>query len=137
MADGGFWDELARDLSGRGLFGGKFQLRLILQPLFAIVLGVRLGIRDAKHGRRPFFLSMVTQKDRLDVLRHGLRDAIIPLSLAFILDAILQHMINGRIRPLAAVVVGSLLIWLPFMIVRSLTNRAWRQRHGDDATQSA
>ena len=28
-----FLDGIARDLSGRGLLGGKFQLRLIFQPL--------------------------------------------------------------------------------------------------------
>ena len=136
MADVGFLDAIGRDLSGRGLLGGKFQLRLILQPLLAIMLGLRFGIRDARQGRRPFFIHIVTKDDRFDVLKRGLRDAIVPLSLALVLDAILQHMINGRIRPLAAVIVGTLLVWLPFMTVRSLTNRAWKHRHGGDARQS-
>jgi hypothetical protein len=137
MADLGFLDGIGRDLSGRGLFGGRFQIRLILQPLLAVVLGVRFGIRDAKHGSRPFFIRMVEAKDdRLKILKQGLRDAVIPLSLALVLDAVLQHMINGRVRPLAAVVVGSLLVWLPFLIVRSLTNRIWKHRNRGHATQS-
>jgi hypothetical protein len=48
MADLGFWDSIARDLTGKG------QLRLIIEPLLAIVLGIRHGLTDARHGEEPF-----------------------------------------------------------------------------------
>src|SRR6478736_9113386 len=131
MADVGFFESIARDLTGRGIFGGKFQIRLIAQPLIAMLLGIRLGMRDAKQDKRPFLLSLFEAKKggRWPILKQGLRDAIVPLCVAFILDGILQRIILGRIRPVAAVVVGGLLVFLPFMIVRSLTNRIWRHGH--------
>ena len=130
MAEFGFWDSITRDLSGRGLLGGKFQIRLILQPLLAVVLGARFGIHDAKAGKRPFFMHLVENKtERGAILKQGLRDAIIPLALSMILDGVLQHLINGRVRPLVAVIVGSLLVFLPFVIARGWTNRAWTHGH--------
>ena len=130
MADLSFFESIGRDLSGRGIFGGKFQLRLILQPLAAILLGLKFGIRDAKAGRHPFFQELAARKgDRGAILKEAARDAIIPLAVALLLDSILQHMINGRVRPLAAVVVGGLLVFLPFLIVRALSNRAWSHGH--------
>jgi hypothetical protein len=130
MADPSFFESIGRDLSGRGILGGKFQLRLILQPLAAILLGLKFGIRDAKAGKLPFFQALVEKGgDRAKLLREAARDAVIPLAVALLLDSILQHMINGRIRPLASVVVGGLLVFLPFLIVRALTNRVWSHGH--------
>ena len=57
-----FFDALAADLGGRGIFGGSFQLRLILQPLIAVLLGLRFGIRDAKQGRAPILKAASAKK---------------------------------------------------------------------------
>jgi hypothetical protein len=130
MHEPGFWSSLARDLTGPGMFGGSFQVRLILQPLAAVVLGIRFGIKDAKAGGAPFFLALAREKGgRGSLLGKAARDAILPLVLAVVIDSILQHMINGRIRPLAALVVGGLLVFLPFLIVRALANRLWVHGH--------
>lgn len=130
-ADVGFFEAIGRDLTGRGMFGGRFQIRLILQPLLAFLLGVRFGLRDAKEGKRAFFMRLVeAQHDRWPILREGLRDAIVPLFIAFVIDGILQRIINGHVRPLAAVVVGALLVFLPFVIGRGLSNRIWTTGHG-------
>lgn len=130
MTHVGFWDGIARNLTGHGLLGGKFQIRLILQPLVAMLLGIRLGLRDAKQGKPPFFASVVTTRhDRWAILRQGLRDAIVPLCVAFVLDGVLQYLILGRVRPAAAVVVGLLLVFFPFVLLRGLTNRIWTHGH--------
>lgn len=130
MANLGFFDSLARDLSGPGMFGGKFQIRLILQPLLAMLLGLRFGLRDAKQGKLPFFLALREDKaGRGALLRQAARDAIVPLGIALVIDSILQYMINGHVRPLAAVIVGGLLVFLPFLIVRALSNRIVTHGH--------
>jgi hypothetical protein len=101
-----------------------------VQPLAAMLLGLRFGIRDAKQGRAPIVKEVVGSKGRRgSLLGHAARDAIVPLIVALVLDSILQHMINGRIRPLAALIVGGLLVFLPFLIVRALSNRIWTHRH--------
>ena len=130
MAHPGFWNSITRDLAGRGMFGGSFQIRLVLQPLAAIILGARVGIKDAKRGDVPFFQALFRGKgERRHLLFKAIRDAALPLTVAFVIDAILQHMINGRIRPMAAVMVGGLLVFLPFLIVRAIANRLWTHGH--------
>jgi hypothetical protein len=130
MANPGFWESMARDLTGHGMFGGKFQFRLVLQPLAAMILGVRVGIRDAKRGELPFFQALAKGKgERGGRLGQAVRDAILPLVIAVVVDSILQHMINGHIRPLEALVVGALLVFVPFLIVRALANRIWTHGH--------
>jgi hypothetical protein len=130
MSNPGFWDSIGRDLTGHGMFGGSFQFRLVLQPLAAIILGMRIGIKDAKRGDPPFFQALFRERgQRGHLLGKAVRDAVLPLAIAFTADSILQHMINGRIRPLAALFVGGLLVFLPFLIVRALTDRIWTHAH--------
>lgn len=135
MTHVGFWEGIGRTLTGPGMLGGKFQIRLIAQPLVAMILGIRMGVRDAKHGKPPFFASIVghahdaSGASRLAILRQGLRDAIVPLCLAFILDGILQYLILGRVRPAAAVVDGLLLVFVPFVLLRGLSQRVWSHGH--------
>ena len=94
------------------------------------MLGVRFGIRDAKDGREPFFQALAHGKGgRGAMLKEAARAALMPLVVAVVIDSILQQMINHRIRPVAAVVVGGILVFLPFLIVRALANRAWAHGH--------
>src|SRR6185295_20358983 len=119
-----FWDHLMRDLSGKG------QFRLILQPAMAILLGIRLGMADAKEGRKPFGLRLFTERHQhWALLKQSLSDAVLPLCFALVLDSILQYLTLGSVRPLGAVVVGGLLVWLPFIAARGFTNRFWRRTH--------
>ena len=75
-------------------------------------------------------MSLVeTKHDRGPILKQGLRDAIVPLCVAFILDSILQRIILGHIRLVGAVMVGALLVFLPFLIGRGLSNRIWTHGH--------
>lgn len=132
----GFFDSIASDLGGKGLLGGNFQIRLILQPLIAVFLGLRFGIRDAKEGRMPILMALArTKGERGKIFKGAIRDVVVPLCVAFVLDSILQHINNHRIRPLGAVIVGGLLMFLPFMIVRALANRAWTHRHSGPGRQ--
>ena len=131
MAHLGFFESIARDLGGKGMFGGNFQLRLILQPLAALILGVRYGLRDARTGRAPFVAAMANDKvNRAAYFQRSLRDAIVPISVAVVIDFILQYLNNHQIRPLGAIVVAALLVYVPFVIIRGITNRVWSRSHG-------
>jgi hypothetical protein len=124
MADIGFWEGIRDVASGRG------QLRLILQPAMAIVLGIRLGIADAKEGQDPFLLRVVlTGEHRATIAKQALKYVIVPFALAIVIDSILQYLMLGHVRLLAAIVVGILLIGLPFSISRSLAGRIYRRSH--------
>ena len=125
----GFWHDIVETARGRG------QLRLILQPTVAIILGLRLGIADAKAGAQPFLMRLfVTGRHRAQLAKGALMDVIVPYSIAVVLDGVLQYLTHGHVRPLAALIVGLLLIFIPFAISRSLTNRIYSHRHPARAT---
>lgn len=128
MDDIGFWEGIVRDLGGRG------QLRLFFQPTMAILLGIRIGVADARKEASPFFRRLITsRRKRWRLIGQSFRYAWIPLTVALVLDGVLQYLAFGRIRVTAAVVVGTLLVWLPFTITRGLTNRIWTRTHPREA----
>jgi hypothetical protein len=125
VSEVGFFEGIARELAGPG------RLRLLVQPLMALVLGVRLGIVDAKEGKPPFLFRLLRTSQRPWALfRASLWDVAIPLTLAVGLDSVLQYLAMGFVRPLAALTVAALLVWIPFAMSRAITNRVWRRgRH--------
>jgi hypothetical protein len=120
MADLGFWDGIWHELTTAGRF------RLILQPTLAVVLGIRIGIADARAGKQPFVARLIrSPHERWNLVRGSIGHAALPLTIALLMDCIFQFLALGKIRFLAAVVVGILLVWLPFSSVRGLANRIW------------
>jgi hypothetical protein len=66
---------------------------------------------------------------RAQLMKDSVKRALNPLALAFILDVILQRLTLGYVRPLVALVIAAVLVWIPFVIVRGLMNRFWRRSH--------
>jgi hypothetical protein len=113
-----FLDELPQRLTGPG------RLRFLLQPLVAIVLGWRDGLTDARAGRPPYLFDLlVGGGDRKDLLRSGLAAIRDLLAVGIVLDAVAQFLIYGQVHPGAALVIGPVLICLPYSVARALTNR--------------
>jgi len=121
----GFWDGMVRELTS-----GQGQFRLLLLPAVALVLGIRVGIADARQGHPPFARRLregIEPRERL--LKDAVKRALNPLALAFVLDVVLQRLTLGYVRPLVALVVAAVLVWIPFIIVRGVMNRFWRRSH--------
>jgi hypothetical protein len=119
-----FFDDMVARLSGPGRF------RFILQPLVAILLGARDGMKDARAGSCPFLWGLIFHKElRPQLLRHGLASVRNIVAVAILLDLISQYLIFREIHPGAAVILGPVLIFLPYSIARALANRIAR-RHG-------
>lgn len=109
------------------MFSGPGRLRFIVQPIVAILLGIRDGRRDAKAGRPPYFFSiLVGSQPRRETVANGLTTLSKPLAIAVLLDLVLQYFIFGSVRIWHAVVVGSLLVALPYIAARGLVNRLRR-----------
>lgn len=111
------------------MLSGPGRLRFILQPVFAIALAIRDGRRDAKDGRPPYFFSILTgSQPRKAMVSEGLTILSKPLAIAILLDLVLQYFIFRSVRIWHAVVVGALLIALPYVATRGLANRLSRRR---------
>jgi hypothetical protein len=116
-----FQDVLAR-LSGRG------RLRFIVQPTVAIILGSRSGIKDAREGIPPFLWALAFHgRRRRELLRSAFASIRDLVAIAILLDVISQFLIFNNVRPGAALLVGPVLITLPYVLARAVTNRIVRK----------
>ncbi|MGA8054167.1 MAG: hypothetical protein WCA12_09975 [Burkholderiales bacterium] len=116
-----FLEELPQRLTGPG------RLRFVLQPLVAIALGWRSGLSDARTGRPPYLYGLLMGgENRKELLRSGLASIRDLLAIGIVLDAVAQLLIYGQVHPGAALVVGPVLICIPYGVARALTNRVVR-----------
>ncbi|WP_149137800.1 hypothetical protein [Cupriavidus campinensis] len=113
-----FLEELPQRFTGPG------RMRFVLQPLIAVLLGVRAGWHDAHAGRLPYIYALVTDAGhRKDLLRSGLSAVRDLLAMGITLDALAQLLIYGVVHPGAAAVLGPVLICLPYAVARAVANR--------------
>lgn len=120
--------DLPKRLSGPG------RLRFLVQPAVAVALGVAAGRADAKAGRAPYLYALLLgSEDRGLLARSALRDVASLLLMGILLDAVSQWLILGASYPGAALVVGPVLIALPYAAARALANRATRALDGRHA----
>lgn len=116
-----FQDILAR-LSGPG------RLRFIVQPAVAIVLGIRSGVKDAREGVAPFLWALAFHgQRRRELLRSAVASIRDLVAIAILLDFISQFLIFHVVRPGAALIVGPVLITMPYALARALANRITRK----------
>lgn len=117
-----FLEELPRRFTGPG------RLRFILQPMLAILLGVRGGLADAKAGTPPYLHGLLFDSEhRRELLRSGAAAVTILLAMGVILDIVFQIVLYREVHPGAALVVGPILICLPYALSRGLTTRLARR----------
>jgi len=118
-----FVDDMFARLHGPG------RLRFIFQPTVAIVLGARDGVKDARAGNPPFLWGLVFHSaDRPDLLRSALASVRDLVAVAILLDVASQFLIFRRVNPFAALLLGPVLLGLPYASSRALTNRTARWR---------
>jgi len=119
-----FFEDMVARLSGAGRF------RFVLQPAVALVVGARDGLKDAQQGLPPFLLALSSRAIRkYDLLQSAFRSVRDLISIAIILDLISQFLIFGRIHPAAALLLGPLLIAVPYAVSRALANRLSPRRN--------
>ncbi len=116
-----FLEELPQRFTGPG------RLRFILQPVVAIVLGVRGGLADARAGNPPYLFGLLFDAaNRRALLRSGVAAITTLLAMGIILDIVFQLVLYHEVHPGAALAVGPILIALPYALSRGVTNRLAR-----------
>ncbi|MCG3204627.1 MAG: hypothetical protein KCHDKBKB_01342 [Elusimicrobia bacterium] len=115
-------DRIISQLLGRA--DGPMYLRLIIQPLVAIVLALRAGIRDAKANKTPYLEDILKNPEkRPDLLHAGWKDFNTVFFSALGVDLVYQIFILHRFYPLQAVLVAVVLSILPYFLVRGPVTR--------------
>jgi hypothetical protein len=123
-----FTDQFFQDMVARLSGPGRF--RFIFQPLVAILLGARDGRKDVSAGCPPFLwrLMFPGNSQRRELVLGALSSVSNLVAVAILLDVISQHLIFREIHPGAALILGPVLIALPYSLSRALTNRVTRRR---------
>ena len=111
------------------MLSGPGRVRFILQPLVALMLGLRDGRADSAAGRPPYLYALVFASGvRRDEVATALRALTKPFAVSIILDVVLQSVIFDTVRLWQALAVGTALIALPYVVARGLTGRYLRRR---------
>jgi len=123
LVSSAFFADIPERLTGPGRF------RFILQPVIAILLGLRAGLADARAGLPPYLAAVLFHGNlRRGMMKSGFLTVVNLLLMGILMDSVCQWLILGISYPGAALVVGSLLIVGPYSLSRSLTNRFVRRR---------
>jgi len=117
-----FFEDIPKRLAGPGRF------RFILQPTMAIILGILSGLADARAGRPPYLYGVLFHRGlRGELMRSGFETVANLLLMGILLDSVFQWVILGASYPGAALVVGPVLIVLPYTLARAFSNRLARR----------
>lgn len=117
-----FLEELPRRFSGPGRF------RFILQPVIAILLGVRGGLADARAGNPPYLFGLLfAAEHRRELLRSGAAAITTLVAMGILLDLVFQLILYRAVHPGAALLIGPILICVPYTLSRALTARLARR----------
>lgn len=113
------------DLAGR--VGGPMSFRLILQPLAAVILAIRAGIKDARTGRRPYLVVLFSGGvESRDQLKDGWKDVARIFVFAIVIDAIYQAIVLSWFYPGEALITATILAIVPYVLLRGPVRR-WAQ----------
>ena len=122
-----FSSRLLEDIPKRLTGPGRF--RFLLQPAVAILLGIRGGIADARDRRPPFILAFLFDHSRRWLLlKHAFGQLSVLLAMSILLDLVAQYLILRQMFPLPALILGPVLIAVPYSTSRSLTGLLWRPK---------
>lgn len=118
-----FFEDMLARLSGPG------RLRFIVQPAVAVFLGSRDGLKDARTGTPPFLWALAFHGEhRKQLLRSALRSVRDLVALAILLDLLSQFLIFREMHPAAALILGPILISMPYAVSRAFANRIAQKR---------
>ena len=116
-----FLEELPQRFTGTG------RMRFILQPMLAILLGMRGGLADARAGNPPYLFGLLLHAGRRrELMQSGVAAISTLLAMGIILDVVFQWVLYRAVHPGAALLIGPILICVPYSVSRALTNRLAR-----------
>lgn len=121
-----------------GRLHGPLTFRLILQPLVAVTLAFRAGLRDARAGRPPYGWALATAPDgRRELLREAWRDVAKVFVAAIVVDTVYEIIALHHVYPGESLIVAAILALLPYLLIRGPAARiAYRwTRHESHAAE--
>jgi hypothetical protein len=120
-------DRFWRDLVERP--NGPMGFRFILQPTMAAIAAIRDGRNDARSGRSPYFMTVLRNpKARVGLLGEAVNATCRIIAIGLVMDLIYQAVVFRTFYPDEALIIAILLAFLPYLIIRGMVARLWRDR---------
>lgn len=103
---------------------GLLNFRFVLQPLLAVIIAIRAGIRDTRTLGSPYLSGLLFKPAKRRQLVHSMLNDIGRLFiLAVVLDCCYQLLEFRWIYPMQALIIGCVLAIVPYILIRGPVNR--------------
>ncbi|MGA9856081.1 MAG: hypothetical protein WBR29_12475 [Gammaproteobacteria bacterium] len=111
-----------------GRVHGPLTFRLIIQPLVAVFFAIRIGLHDAREGHEPYTFWHVFYKPerRAEMFRMAWKDIRNVFIAAVVVDVIYELIVFRGIYPGQALIVGTVLTVIPYLLIRGPITRIAR-----------
>jgi hypothetical protein len=107
---------------------GPMAFRFYLQPVVAIALAIRDGVRDAHQGRPAYLWALFSDRSgRRERMRDGWRAIKKVFIVALLIDLVYQVVVFKGMRPLEGLFIAVLLAIVPYALIRGPVNRIARR----------
>ncbi len=117
-----FFEDLPKRLAGPG------RLRFLFQPLMAILIGWKAGRADRREGHPTLLQGLFLHADhRARLAKETLEGIGVLLLMGILVDSAVQWLLLGISYPGAALVVGPVLITVPYAATRSIAGSFGRR----------
>jgi hypothetical protein len=104
--------------------GGPLHLRFVLQPMAALILAIRAGLRDAKAHRPAYLWTLLSEPgERRGLIRDALKDIGRVFAVTIVVDCIYQIIEFHWIYPIQALIVAFALAIIPYILIRGPVTR--------------
>ena len=112
-----------------GRVDGPMAFRFIMQPIVAIILGIRAGLRDARAGRSaysfwPAFLGLTRARELLQIAWTDVGTVFV---VAYGLDILYALIVLRWVYPVQSLIVAISLALIPYLLVRGPVTRIVRR----------
>lgn len=106
-----------------GRLNGPFWIRLVIQPAVSSMIGLLIGVKDARAGRPPFAWTLLTNRlHRRELLREAWIDVGRVFMVAIMIDLIYQIAVLHWVYPLQSLFIATILALTPYVLIRCLIN---------------
>lgn len=113
------------DVLSRFIGPGRF--RFLIQPTVAILLGIIGGKKDATAGNTPYLWSIVSRDAGWkEAMQAGFDRISTMLILGILADIVFQYILFGTVHIVPALLLGPVLITVPYAMARGASNRFFR-----------
>jgi hypothetical protein len=122
------------------LFGrltGPMWFRFLMQPIMAIIIATRAGLKDARENKPAFMSEVLRNPSERKKLIHSLwKDLFKLMIVAFVLDSIYQILVLKYFYPVQALIVTFILAVPAYILFRGPVRRAFRRKYSKSHLRS-